>query len=123
VDVLDWSGNTHRAVSITADAELSQRHVEDCAIQAWAIRGLELPEHRYIVGLSRTDENAGDEFEALFRLSDVTEETLSELERIDSAVADARRLHAALDEPAAKTGPQCHKAGYACPFLDYCDQG
>lgn len=122
VDVLDWTNSAHRAISVTAATELSQRHIEDCAVQAWTIRGLQLPEHRYLVGLSTENQSVSGEFSTRFELRDVTDEVLAELDRIDCAVADARTLHAALDEPQATPGSHCHKSGYVCPFLDYCDQ-
>ena len=120
IDVLDWTAETPRAVSITSAEELAAHHIEDCAIQAWALRGLNLPEHVYLVGLA----SAGAQTETLagHALEDVTERVLQELDRIETEVANARTLHASLDEPAAETGAHCHKRGYACPFLDYCEQ-
>ena len=120
VDVLEWSGEARRAISVTASSEVAAHHIEDCAVQAWAMRGLDLPEHTYLVGLASEDPDA--EFAAGFALEDVTERVLSELDRIEAVVSDARTLHASLDEPAASTGAHCHKRGYTCPFLDYCEQ-
>ena len=120
IDVLDWSGETRRAISISSAAELAAHHIEDCAIQAWAMRGLNLPDHAYLVGLA--SDNAQADSIAGFALQDVTEQVLQELDRIESEVSKARTLHASLEEPDAEIGAHCHKRGYACPFLDYCEQ-
>ena len=120
VDVLDWTSNSHRAISVTAASDVTRRRIEDCAIQAWTMRGLELPKHEFVVGLL-SSEDAGDLY-ARFQLTDVSDEIEPEIDRINAAVDNARRLHAALEQPQATTGPHCQMAGYACPFLDYCEQ-
>jgi hypothetical protein len=120
IDVLDWSGDSRRAISMTAANDVSEYHIEDCTVQAWAIRGLGLPEHRYLVGLA--DGTSDASFAGGFALEDVTERVLSELARIDAVVSSARTLHASLDEPPASTGAHCHQRGYPCPFLEYCEQ-
>jgi len=127
VDVLDWTGESRRAISITAAAEILPLHIEDCAIQAWAMRGLGLPEHRFVVALAADGKQAPEAtgnngFDTRFRFEDVTERVQNEVERIDSIVIRARELHASLDEPQAGTGSHCHKSGYACPFMNYCEQ-
>lgn len=122
VDVLDWSGESRRAISVTAAAEISSRIIEDCAIQAWVLGGLGLPEHLYCIGLSTGNQDAGVSFDARFKLADVTDQVQAEVDRVGSSVPEARALHASIDEPAASTGSHCHNSGYACPFLDYCEQ-
>lgn len=122
VDVLNWSGDKRQAISITAAAEVSRRHIEDCAIQSWVFNGLELPRHNFVVGLSSVDAVSSHDFQSRFVLTDVTDRVAAEVPRIDSVVTDARRLHASLDEPPASTGSHCQVSGYTCPFLDYCEQ-
>ncbi len=123
VDVLDWSGESRRAISATAATEIAPHHIEACAIQAWVMRGLELPEHRYVVGLTSVQRSADDSLASRFELTDITEHVLKEVGRIAETVTQARDLHASLHEPAAQTGSHCHKPGYACPFLEHCEAG
>jgi hypothetical protein len=119
VDVLDWSEEPYRAVSATAATQLTQRHIEDCAIQAWAMRGLNLPEHRFFVALTDSPDH-GDATPpyARFSLVDVTEQI--EPENLDATVEQARADHASLQEPQATMGSQCRE-DYPCPFLRYCE--
>lgn len=133
VDVLDWSQPPYRAISVTAAAAAEDRHIDDCALQAWAMRGLELPEHRFFLAMPHAEKSVagkhppGDALrtssalESDFSLVDVSESVASRIDRLDAVVSAARALHASLEEPQAQTGPQC-RAGYPCPFLDYCVQ-
>jgi len=121
IDILDWSDDVPRAVSITAATEVSPHHIQNCAVQHWVLNNLGLPRHSFFVGLSSVDPAGNDNFASRFRLADVSEQIASEAQRIDLAVHEAQAQHAALDEPAANTGPHCHSAGYRCQFLDYCE--
>jgi hypothetical protein len=127
VHVLDWSGDAHRAISVTAAPEISQHHIEDCAVQAWTMRALALPEHEFTIGLQRAQapgaRSGPGELHAHFDMTDVSARVHEEIDRVSTIVRKARELHAALDEPQAATGPHCHKSGYPCPFLNYCEQG
>ena len=126
VDVLDWSAPPYRAISVTASSAAQDRHIDDCALQAWAMRGLELPEHRFVLALAVADTStdeaamAGD-FETRFSTIDVSDRVAAKIDELDDVVAAARAQHASLNEPPAQTGPHC-TTGYACPFLDYCEQ-
>ena len=118
IDVLDWTHKPYRAVSATAATQLTQRHIEDCALQAWVMRSLELPEHRFFVALTDGPDYAESTSEARFSLVDVTEQI--DPDALTSVVAQARTQHASLEEPEAKIGSQCRQ-GYPCPFLRHCE--
>lgn len=122
IDVLDWSNDVPRAISITAASEVSPRHIQDCAIQRWVLNHLDHPRHNFFVGLSGNDPVANGNFDSRFKLADVTDQIASQAERVDLALSQARAQHAALDEPVTGTGPHCHDTGYRCQFLNYCDQ-
>ena len=121
VDVLDWSQSPYRAISVTGDTQLTARHIDDCALQAWTMRGLGLPGHEFRVALPTGQPEAAETFSELFRTVDVTEEIGVAVDRLDAVIANAREHHAALEEPSAAIGPHC-RAVYDCPFLDYCEQ-
>lgn len=118
--VLDWSDDANRAISVSAAERVQPQHVEACAVQDWVMRGLDLPAHRYLIGLLDPRTGSGDDFRTRFSLTEITDRVVTESDRLASIVDEARRLHASLDEPPAQPGDHCHKPGYACPFLDYC---
>lgn len=122
IDILDWTGEMKRAISVTAAEQVTAHHVEGCAIQSWVLNGLGIADHRYFVGTRNTQSDTGESFSDAFILEDVTDQVSEALERIGSSISAARTLHASLDEPTDQPGPHCRKPGYACPFLDYCNQ-
>jgi hypothetical protein len=122
IDIVDWTGDSHRAISVTAAAQISTHHIENCAIQSWVLSGLGITEHRHIIGMRNAQSSDGASFSDAFSLEDVTDRVSAELAGIEPTVNAARALHASLNEPADQTGPHCRKPGYACPFLEYCDQ-
>lgn len=121
IHVLDWSSKPYRAISVTAATEITPRHLDDCALQAWTMRGLELPEHRFYVALTNADTVSDDRFDSRFEAIDVTEKITDRAERLNTIVADAREQHASLELPTAELGPRC-RIDYDCPFLDYCER-
>lgn len=122
IDILDWTGDTYRAISVTAAEEISAHHIEDCAVQSWVLNGLGIAQQRYVIGVRKTQSSDNAGFDDAYTLADVTDRVSKELGAIDSAINTARKLHASLNEPTDVTGPHCSKPGYACPFLDYCNQ-
>jgi len=121
VDILDWSSAPYRAISVTAASAVTARHINDCALQSWAMKGLGLPEHRFCVALTSAEAAAGARFDSLFETVDVTPDIQSVSDRLDTIVADARSRHAELEMPDAQTGAHC-RVDYDCPFLEYCER-
>ena len=121
VDILDWNQSKRYAITVSAAATVEELHLDDCALQAWIMRNLDLPEHRFFVALQQPQPTAAAAFDEQFALQDISEQVYERIDRYDSIVHAAREQHASLDEPDARVGSQC-EVNYACPFLEYCGQ-
>ena len=121
VDVLDRSGEAPRIVEVKSSTKPDDRHLDDCAIQLWTLRQLDLP----IAGASLAlIDNAftyrGDgDYAALFHEIDVGADVDARLAAVPAIVEGARATLASLEEPAREIGTHCTNP-WPCPFFKHC---
>jgi len=121
VDVLDRSEPQPKIVEVKSSARVKDHHIDDCAIQAWALARNGLNVRQVAVAtLNPEFVYAGDgRYEGLLVETDVTERVQERLEDIGELVLAARRTLAELDEPAIAVGTQCG-APHGCDFYGHC---
>ena len=121
VDVLDRSEPRPKIVEVKSSARVKEHHIDDCAIQAWALARNGLDARQIAVATLNSDfVYAGDgRYEGLLVETDVTEDVRERLDGVGELVATARRTLAALDEPAVAVGPHCG-APHECEFYAHC---
>jgi hypothetical protein len=121
IDVLDRSEPKPKLIEVKSSARVKDHHLDDCAIQAWALTQNGLSPRQIAVATLNTDfVYAGDgRYEGLLIETDVTERVQERLAGVAQLVADARRTLADLDEPAVAVGLQCG-APHDCEFYAHC---
>lgn len=121
IDILDRGGEAPRIVEVKSSTHVKEHHLDDCAIQAWILRALDIPVG--VVAVANIDTAfvyGGDQrYEGLFKETDVTEQIGPRLPSLPALATDARATLEALDEPTTPIGPQCHSP-HPCPFFGHC---
>ena len=104
---------------VTPDAP-EDHHVDDVAIQLWAMEQSGIPCTRIELNLlnNRWRYPGGGDYSGLFRTMDVTSEARARRGRVPHWVKNADAVLAA-KMPNVVTGPQCKKP-YPCCFYDFC---
>lgn len=121
IDVLDRSEPTPKIVEVKSSARVKDHHIEDCAIQAWALtrNGIALRQIA-VATLNPEFVYAGDgRYDGLLVETDVTERVQERLADIGELVVAARRTLAELDEPAVAVGTHCGSP-HECEFWSHC---
>jgi hypothetical protein len=121
VDVLERSEPQPKLIEVKSSARVKEHHLEDVAIQAWAVaqNGL-TPRQIAVATVDSTWVYPGDgRYEGLLVETDVTEAVQERVAAVPQLVADARRTLANLDEPDIAVGMQCG-APYGCEFYEHC---
>ena len=108
-------------VEVKSSTRVKEHHLDDCAIQAWALQQLGLPIRQVAVAhIDNAFVYQGDGgYEGLFAEADVTEQAYERIGAWPDLVERARATLARLDEPMIDVGPQC-RSPYACPFQRHC---
>src|SRR5688572_23520139 len=121
VDVLDRSEPKPKLIEVKSSARVKEHHLDDCAIQAWALTQNGLDVRQVAVATLNPDfVYAGDgRYDGLLVETDVTERVQERLAGVANLVADARRTLADLDEPAVAVGLHCD-APHGCEFYAHC---
>jgi hypothetical protein len=121
IDVLDRSEPQPKIIEVKSSVHVKDHHIDDCAIQAWALAHNGLAVRQVAVAtLNPEFVYAGDGcYEGLFVETDVTERVKDRRAAIAELVVAARRTLAALDEPAVAVGTHCG-APHACDFYAHC---
>jgi hypothetical protein len=121
IDVLDRSEPQPKLVEVKSSARVKEHHLDDCAIQAWALARNGLAPRA--VAVATVDPAfvypGGGAYAGLLVETDVTKDVRERLERIDALVVAARATLAGLDEPAVAVGTHCG-APYECVFYEHC---
>ena len=121
IDVLDRSEPQPKLIEVKSAARVKEHHLDDCAIQAWALARNGLAPRA--VALATIDPRfvypGGGAYEGLLVETDVTEEVAERLADIDALVLAARSTLADLDEPAVVVGTHC-ATPYECDFYAHC---
>lgn len=110
---LEIAADGPRFLTLAPGTTVEQRHLDECAIQAWTLAHAGLDARAISIGLLDADNGPGCEI-------DVTESVRARLTDIEGIVEQTRTTLAALDEPADPMGAHC-RAPHACPFLNYCN--
>jgi hypothetical protein len=121
VDVLDRSEDKPKIVEVKSSARVKDHHLDDCAIQAWALTNNGLaPRAVAVATLNPEFVYEGDgRYDGLLVETDVTEAVQARLADVAGLVTAARSTLAELDEPAVPVGMQCG-APYGCEFYEHC---
>jgi hypothetical protein len=121
IDVLDRSEQSPKLVEVKSSARVKDHHLDDCAVQAWALERNGLALRQIAVATVNSDfVYAGDgRYEGLLVETDVTERVRERLGRVTELVTEARRTLAALDEPNIRVGLQC-AAPHECELYAHC---
>jgi hypothetical protein len=121
IDVLERSELEPKLVEVKSAARVKDHHLDDCAIQAWALARNGLAPRA--VAVATVDPGfvypGGGDYDGLLVETDVTEQVGERLSHVDSLVSAARRTLAALDEPEVLVGTHCG-APYECDFYAHC---
>ncbi len=102
-------------------AKPEAHHVDDIAIQAWAMAEAGVAMERAELNLLDNQwRYPGDgDYSGLFRQMDVTDEVLVKMPHVKDWVDGARTIIALKQIPAVNTGAQCNKP-HPCPFSERC---
>jgi hypothetical protein len=121
IDVLERSEQRPKLVEVKSSARVKEHHLDDCAIQAWALMQNGLAPRQIAVATLNTEfVYPGDgRYEGLLVETDVTELVHERLGGVTELVTTARRTLAALDEPAVAVGMHCG-APHDCDFYEHC---
>jgi Domain of unknown function(DUF2779) len=121
IDVLDRGETPPRVIEVKAATRVKEHHLDDCAIQAWALTELGLAPRQIVVATVDTEFVYGGHgnYEGLLKEHDVTEAVRARLAAVPGLVADTRATLDGLDEPAVAVGPQC-RVPHSCDFRGYC---
>jgi hypothetical protein len=121
IDIFDRSENAPKLVEVKASSRVKEHHLDDCAIQTWALieNGLK-PRAVAVATLNPDFVYSGDgRYEGLLVETDVTDAVRGRVAGVAAQVAAARRTLAGLDEPAVAVGPHCG-APHDCAFYAHC---
>jgi hypothetical protein len=121
IDIFDRTEAAPKLVEVKSAAHVKEHHLDDCAIQAWALthNGLR-PRQIAVATLNPEFVYAGDgRYEGLLVETDVTESVLERVPAVGALVTEARRTLADLDEPAVAVGTHCG-APHGCEFYGHC---
>jgi hypothetical protein len=121
VDVLDRSEPKPKLIEVKSSVRVKEHHLDDCAIQAWALMHNGLGIRQVAVATLNPDfVYSGDgRYDGLLVETDVTERVAERVAGVAKLVADARRTLADLDEPAVAVGVHCG-APHDCEFYGHC---
>jgi hypothetical protein len=121
IDVLDRSEPTPKLIEVKSAGRVKEHHLDDCAIQAWALKQNGLAPRAVVVATVNPEfvYPGGGAYEGLLVETNVTEQVGDRLKDIDALVIAARRTLADLDEPAVAVGTHCG-APYGCDFYAHC---
>ena len=121
IDVLDRSERDPKLIEVKSSTRVKDYHLDDCAIQTWALTSLGLPPRQVAVATIDTSFVYGGDgrYDGLLVETDVTAEVAERLAGVPELIAAARRTLADLDEPAAAVGMHCG-APYDCAFYAHC---
>lgn len=106
---------------VTADAP-EDHHLEDVAIQVWAMEGFGLPFARAELNLLNNQWRypGGEDYSGLFRQLDVTDHVQALKAQVPVWLATAQTVLAG-KMPEVVTGKQCSEP-YECPFRNQCEK-
>ena len=121
IDVLERSEPQPKIVEVKSSVRVKDHHIDDCAIQAWALLQNGLRVRQIAVATLNPEFVYGGDgrYEGLLVETDVTERVQQRLAAIGELVVSARRTLAALDEPAIVVGVHCG-APHECDFYAHC---
>lgn len=110
-----------RMVEVKSSTRVKAHHLDDAAIQAYAVRAAGIPVTG--IALAHIDSNwtypGGGDYEGLLVEADLTDETLERTDPIAELIEQATALATQAAEPRRHTGPHCTDP-YPCPFFSYC---
>ncbi len=121
IDVLDRSEREPAIVEVKSAARVKGHHLDDVAIQAWAMTRLGLAPRRVSIATVNPEfvYGGGGDYSGLLEETDVTSEARDRFDGVERAVAAARQTLDSLDEPDVPVGAQCD-APHACEFFTHC---
>jgi hypothetical protein len=121
VDVLDRSEPVPRLIEVKSSTRVKNHHLEDCAVQAWALTELGLAPRQIVVATVNTAFVYPGEghYEGLLVEHDVTEAVHERMAAVPKLVTGARATLADLDEPDIAVGKHC-RSPHPCEYYGHC---
>ncbi len=119
-DILSKEAERTQLSEVKSSTSVKNEHVQDCAIQAWVLRGAGYPADTVaLVHIDNTFVYGGDEdYTGLFAQEDITGEVRALEYDVPDWVDRCKQVLAG-DMPDVEVGPHCKKP-YPCPFLAHC---
>jgi len=119
-DILSKEAERTELSEVKSSTSVKDEHIQDCAIQAWVLRGAGYPVDTVaLVHIDNTFVYGGDgDYTGLFAQVDLTGEVRA-LEHDVPDWVDRCKQALAGDMPDVEVGPHCKKP-YPCPFLSHC---
>ncbi len=120
-DILSKEAERTELSEVKSSTSVKNEHVQDCAIQAWVLRGAGYPVDTVaLVHIDNSFVYGGDgDYTGLFARVDLTGEVRA-LEHDVPGWVDQCKQALAGDMPDVKVGPHCKKP-YVCPFMAHCN--
>ena len=121
VDVLDRSEPRPKIVEVKSSARVKDHHIDDCAVQAWALAQSGLAPRAVAVATVNADFVYGGDgnYDGLLVETDVSERVQERLAEVPALVTAARSTLSELDEPNVRIGVHCG-APHGCEFYEHC---
>jgi hypothetical protein len=121
IDVLDRSEAAPRLIEVKSSSRVKDHHLDDCAIQAWALTELGMAPRQIVVAtIDNQFVYAGDgRYDGLLVEHDVTDAVRERLAAVASLVTGTRATLASLDEPDIAVGSHC-RTPQPCDFYAHC---
>lgn len=121
IDVFDLASTPPRLIEVKAATSVKERHIDDCAIQAWILESL--GHHLGAIVVANIDNQfvyRGDgDYSGLLAETDVAEVARDRASALPEIVAGARATLQSLDEPETSVGAHC-TSDHTCPFYEHC---
>lgn len=120
-DVMLADRDGWRMVEVKSSASVKDYHHDDLAVQSYIAKKSGVPLTR--VAIAHVDTSfvyfGGENYAGLLVEVDMTDETRSREEEVESWLAGAQQTAALPSEPQVEVGPHC-SAPFDCPFADHC---
>jgi len=119
VDILVKNGDKWDIYEVKSSTSLKDYHLDDAAVQYYAIKDVIPLNKVYIIHIDNTYERVGElEIDKLFKTIDITEKVLEKQKQIPIKLKELEEVLNG-DEPNIDIGPHCFEP-FECDFYHYC---
>ena len=118
-DILVKNGDKWDIYEVKSSTSVKNYHLDDAAIQYYAIKDVIPVNKVYIIHIDNTYERNGElEIDKLFKIVDITEKVLEKQKEIPIKLKELEKVLNG-DEPNIDIGPHCFEP-FECDFYHYC---